>query len=142
MLNYPKPANNKLVDFEPTNSCAADRQPAKPAFSHRGNPVSLADLRIVGGYQVIDHEMSDLGGGGDAAGIARHGVASQQMLFQPGAVAGTGDQPLDAVFQHRLMDQEVGAMRENLPALMSGVAELAVPLVVDVGAGPNWDKAH
>ena len=30
----------------------------------------------------------------------------------------------------------------SLPKLMSGVAELAVPLVVDVGAGPNWDKAH
>jgi DNA polymerase-1 len=25
---------------------------------------------------------------------------------------------------------------------MSGVAELSVPLVVDTGAGPNWDKAH
>jgi DNA polymerase I-like protein with 3'-5' exonuclease and polymerase domains len=25
---------------------------------------------------------------------------------------------------------------------MSGVTELAVPLLVDVGAGPNWDKAH
>jgi DNA polymerase-1 len=25
---------------------------------------------------------------------------------------------------------------------MSGVAELSVPLVVDIGAGPNWDKAH
>ncbi|HZM43247.1 MAG TPA: DNA polymerase I [Burkholderiales bacterium] len=39
-------------------------------------------------------------------------------------------------------DAELGAVRENLPVLMSGVAELAVPLVVDVGAGPNWDKAH
>jgi DNA polymerase-1 len=39
-------------------------------------------------------------------------------------------------------DAELEAVRENLPALMSGVAQLAVPLVVDVGAGPNWDKAH
>jgi DNA polymerase-1 len=29
-----------------------------------------------------------------------------------------------------------------LPKLMCGVATLSVPLVVDVGAGPNWDKAH
>ena len=27
-------------------------------------------------------------------------------------------------------------------ALMTGVAELKVPLVVDVGVGANWDKAH
>jgi DNA polymerase-1 len=25
---------------------------------------------------------------------------------------------------------------------MSGAAELAVPLLVDVGVGANWDEAH
>jgi len=25
---------------------------------------------------------------------------------------------------------------------MAGVATLAVPLVADVGVGPNWDEAH
>jgi len=25
---------------------------------------------------------------------------------------------------------------------MAGVAELKVPLVAEVGVGPNWDKAH
>jgi DNA polymerase I len=39
-------------------------------------------------------------------------------------------------------DAEVAAVRETLPRIMSGVAELAVPLVVEVGVGPNWDKAH
>jgi DNA polymerase-1 len=28
------------------------------------------------------------------------------------------------------------------PELMSGVASLRVPLVVDVGVGRNWDEAH
>ena len=37
---------------------------------------------------------------------------------------------------------ELERVKRELPALMSGVATLAVPLVVDVGAGPNWDKAH
>ena len=31
---------------------------------------------------------------------------------------------------------------KRLPRLMTGVAQLAVPLVVEVGAGPNWDQAH
>jgi DNA polymerase-1 len=31
---------------------------------------------------------------------------------------------------------------DKLRELMSGVAELAVPLVVDVGHGANWDEAH
>ena len=32
--------------------------------------------------------------------------------------------------------------REAVPRLMAGVAQLAVPLVAEVGVGPNWDKAH
>jgi DNA polymerase-1 len=39
-------------------------------------------------------------------------------------------------------DGELGAVKGELPKLMGGVAQLAVPLAVDVGAGPNWDKAH
>ncbi|MBI3044714.1 MAG: DNA polymerase I [Betaproteobacteria bacterium] len=39
-------------------------------------------------------------------------------------------------------DEELGEIKRELPRLMSGVAKLSVPLVVDVGAGPNWDKAH
>ena len=33
-------------------------------------------------------------------------------------------------------------MREELPRLMAGVAQLRVPLVVDIGHGENWDQAH
>ena len=39
-------------------------------------------------------------------------------------------------------DGELDRVKRELPKLMSGVAQLSVPLVVDVGAGPNWDKAH
>ena len=39
-------------------------------------------------------------------------------------------------------DAELDAVRHTLPSLMSGVAELSVPLLVDIGIGPNWDKAH
>jgi DNA polymerase-1 len=39
-------------------------------------------------------------------------------------------------------DGEVGRVQRELPALMTGVAQLRVPLVVDVGTGANWDQAH
>ena len=39
-------------------------------------------------------------------------------------------------------DAEIERVRDELPELMTGVAELAVPLMVEVGVGPNWDKAH
>jgi DNA polymerase-1 len=39
-------------------------------------------------------------------------------------------------------DGELDAVKRELPALMAGVAQLKVPLVVEVGAGPNWEQAH
>jgi DNA polymerase I len=38
--------------------------------------------------------------------------------------------------------EELARVREELPGLMSGVAQLAVPFLVEVGVGPNWDQAH
>ena len=37
---------------------------------------------------------------------------------------------------------ELAAVREALPQLMSSVAELKVPLLVEIGVGANWDEAH
>jgi DNA polymerase-1 len=39
-------------------------------------------------------------------------------------------------------DGELARVKAELPALMTGVATLRVPLVVDVGTGPNWERAH
>jgi len=39
-------------------------------------------------------------------------------------------------------DRELESVRARVPELMCAVASLAVPLVVDTGVGPNWDKAH
>jgi DNA polymerase-1 len=32
--------------------------------------------------------------------------------------------------------------RAEVPRLMAGVAKLKVPLLAEVGIGPNWDQAH
>ena len=37
---------------------------------------------------------------------------------------------------------EKARVQRDLPALMTGVASLQVPLVVDVGTGANWEEAH
>jgi DNA polymerase I len=39
-------------------------------------------------------------------------------------------------------ERELDRVRQALPGLMGGVATLAVPLVVDVGVGANWEEAH
>src|SRR5690606_9130285 len=37
---------------------------------------------------------------------------------------------------------ELAHLQAELPALMTGVAQLRVPLAVEVGVGPNWEQAH
>ncbi len=39
-------------------------------------------------------------------------------------------------------DGELDTVKAKLPGLMTGVAKLSVPLLVEVGVGPNWDQAH
>ena len=39
-------------------------------------------------------------------------------------------------------EAELARVQSELPLRMTGVAALSVPLVVDVGAGPNWEQAH
>lgn len=39
-------------------------------------------------------------------------------------------------------ETELEAVRTELAKLMTGVAALKVPLVVEIGAGPNWERAH
>ena len=39
-------------------------------------------------------------------------------------------------------EKEVAAAKEQIRRCMIEVAQLAVPLVVDIGIGANWDEAH
>ncbi len=39
-------------------------------------------------------------------------------------------------------EDEVDWLRHEIPKLMAGVAKLKVPLLAEVGVGPNWEKAH
>ena len=39
-------------------------------------------------------------------------------------------------------ETEVGWLRHEVPRLMASVAQLRVPLLAEIGVGPNWEKAH
>ena len=39
-------------------------------------------------------------------------------------------------------ESELDLVKQHLPQLMSDVARLDVPLLVEVGVGSNWEAAH
>ena len=39
-------------------------------------------------------------------------------------------------------NSEADKVKAAIPKLMTEVATLAVPLLVEIGAGPNWETAH
>jgi len=39
-------------------------------------------------------------------------------------------------------EDEIDVFKENIADLMENVAELDVPLKVDIGIGDNWEQAH
>jgi DNA polymerase-1 len=39
-------------------------------------------------------------------------------------------------------ESEIEWVKTEIPRLMAGVAQLKVPLLAEVGVGPNWDQAH
>ena len=39
-------------------------------------------------------------------------------------------------------ENELERITAELPGLMCGVAQLRTPLLVEVGSGANWEKAH
>ncbi|MBD9413423.1 DNA polymerase I [Pseudomonas sp. PDM16] len=79
---------------------------------------------------------------GTAADIMKRAmVAVDQWLPQSGLDAKVILQVHDELVLEVREDQ-VDALRAGLLPLMSGAAELDVPLVVEAGVGDNWDEAH
>lgn len=68
-------------------------------------------------------------------------IAIQQALDAEGRATKMVMQVHDElVFE--VPEAELPWVKEAVPRLMAGVAQLNVPLVAEVGVGPNWEKAH
>jgi DNA polymerase-1 len=79
---------------------------------------------------------------GTAADIIKRAMIAVAAWLSRDAV------PADLIMQvhdELVLEVEVAAadaVAEQLRQIMAAAAELAVPLVVDVGRGQNWDEAH
>jgi DNA polymerase I len=68
-------------------------------------------------------------------------IAVQKALDQEGRATRMVMQVHDELVLEVPTAEEAWA-REAIPRLMAGVAQLKVPLLAEVGVGPNWDQAH
>jgi DNA polymerase-1 len=68
-------------------------------------------------------------------------IAVQRWLDEEGLQAKMVMQVHDELVLE-VPEPELELVRRRLPELMAGVAQLKVPLLAEVGVGPNWEQAH
>jgi len=79
---------------------------------------------------------------GTAADLIKLAMIAVQDWLDTQAMASTLIMQVHDELVLEVPQEELARVKENLPGLMAGVAQLKVPLLVDLGFGDNWDQAH
>ena len=79
---------------------------------------------------------------GTAADLIKKAMLAVQAVLQGGQRATRMIMQVHDELVFEVPEAEVDWVKAEVPKLMAGVAELKVPLLAEVGVGPNWDKAH
>jgi len=124
-----------------TREIAREQGYVETAFGRR---LWLTDIKAAGGPRRAAAERA-------AINAPMQGTAADLVKLAMIAVAGwidrerLGTTMLLQVHDELVLEvpeKELARVKRELPPLMTGVAKLSVPLVVDVGSGPNWERAH
>jgi len=79
---------------------------------------------------------------GTAADIIKRAMLAVDDWLQGGGVDARMIMQVHDELVFEVAAGEVGPVSDEICRLMSGAAELSVPLLVEAGAGDNWDEAH
>ena len=79
---------------------------------------------------------------GTAADLIKLAMVQTQRWIEQHALASRLIMQVHDELVLEVPDDELERVREALPQLMSGVAQLRVPLLAEVGVGKNWEQAH
>jgi DNA polymerase-1 len=79
---------------------------------------------------------------GTAADIVKLAMVAVQGWLEAGPFASRLVLQVHDELILEVPEGELDQVRVALPRLMAGVIELAVPLLAEVGVGPNWEQAH
>lgn len=79
---------------------------------------------------------------GTAADLIKLAMIAVHKFLQEGGYATRIIMQVHDELVLEVPNAELATIQKELPRLMAGVAQLDVPLEVDMGTGPNWEKAH
>jgi DNA polymerase-1 len=79
---------------------------------------------------------------GSAADIIKRAMLSVDQWLEQGDANARMIMQVHDELVLEVANDEVDAVSNQVCRLMSGAAELAVPLLVEAGVGDNWDEAH
>ncbi len=79
---------------------------------------------------------------GTAADLIKKAMLAVQAVLQGGQRATRMIMQVHDELVFEVPEAEVDWVKAEVPKLMAGVAELKVPLLAEVGVGPNWEQAH
>ncbi len=127
--------------MDETKASAADKGYVETLFGRR---IELPEIRGGSGPRRAGAERQAINAPmqGTAADLIKLAmIAVQAALDQPGRRTAMVMQVHDElVFE--VPEDELAWVRAEVPRLMAGVASLSVPLLAEVGVGPNWEQAH
>jgi DNA polymerase-1 len=109
-----------------------------------GRRLWLPDIKAAGGPRRAAAERAAINAPmqGTAADLVKLAMIAVQRWLDRAALASKLVLQVHDELVLEVPERELARVRADLPELMTGVAQLAVPLVVDVGAGSNWERAH
>ena len=109
-----------------------------------GRRLWLPDINAGGGprRQAAERAAINAPMQGTAADLVKLAMVAVQSWLDREALASRLILQVHDELVFEVPDAETPRLRSELPKLMSSVAALRVPLVVDIGVGPNWDRAH
>lgn len=79
---------------------------------------------------------------GTAADIIKRAMVTVQTWIEDSKAPATMIMQVHDELVFEVAENSIDSVREDIIALMSAAADLAVPLKVDAGVGSNWDEAH
>jgi DNA polymerase I len=127
--------------MDETKASAADKGYVETLFGRR---IELPEIRGGSGprrsaseRQAINAPMQ-----GTAADLIKLAMISVQGVLDEQGKATRMIMQVHDELVFEVPDAELDWAQAEVPRLMAGVAELAVPLLAEVGVGGNWDEAH